>query len=163
MISQESLTAFRTAIAERTSDPYLVLLHSNKLPLSLIRDKEVAGRKEHQAKSANEIAPFPSILGPKSQRKRVQLVAGSFTEMAEEASKSMEKQPKHWKPAGEGQGLISRAVEPIFNKGQSKRIWNEMYKVLDSSDVIIQVLDARDPLGTRCHSVEEYLRTEAPH
>lgn len=36
--------------------------------------------------------------------------------------------------------------------------------ILDSaSDVIIHVLDARDPLGTRCRSVEKYLREEAPH
>lgn len=32
-----------------------------------------------------------------------------------------------------------------------------------ASDVIIHVLDARDPLGTRCRSVEKYLREEAPH
>ena len=38
-----------------------------------------------------------------------------------------------------------------------------MYKLLDSSDVVIHVIDARDPLGTRCWSVEESLRTEAPH
>ena len=29
--------------------------------------------------------------------------------------------------------------DPKFAKGQSKRIWNELYKVIDSSDVIIQV------------------------
>ena len=29
--------------------------------------------------------------------------------------------------------------ECIFSKGQSKRLWNELYKVVDSSDVIIQV------------------------
>lgn len=36
----------------------------------------------------------------------------------------------------------------MFDKGQSKRIWGELYKVLDSSDVVVQVLDARDPMGT---------------
>lgn len=40
---------------------------------------------------------------------------------------------------------------------------NELYKVLDSSDVVLHVLDARDPLGTRCRSVEKYLKAEAPH
>ncbi|MCL4131885.1 UNVERIFIED_CONTAM: hypothetical protein GTU68_037640, partial [Idotea baltica] len=47
--------------------------------------------------------------------------------------------------------------------GQSKRIWNELYKVIDSSDVVIQVLDARDPMGTRSSLVEKYMKTEKPH
>lgn len=36
-------------------------------------------------------------------------------------------------------------------------------KVIDSSDVVIHVLDARDPLGTRCRSIEKYIKEEAPH
>ena len=28
---------------------------------------------------------------------------------------------------------------------------------------VVHVLDARDPLGTRCRSIEEYIRKEAPH
>lgn len=36
----------------------------------------------------------------------------------------------------EGRGVVRDAV---FDKGQSKRIWGELYKVVDSSDVIIQV------------------------
>jgi nuclear GTP-binding protein len=47
--------------------------------------------------------------------------------------------------------------------GQSRRIWSELYKVLDSSDVVIHVLDARDPMGTRCRAVEKFLRKEAAH
>ncbi len=60
-------------------------------------------------------------------------------------------------------GELQSAREFIFMKGTSKRIWNELYKVIDSSDVILHVLDARDPDGTRCRSVEKYIRTEAPH
>ena len=47
--------------------------------------------------------------------------------------------------------------DTMFEKGQSKRIWGELYKVVDSSDVIIQVLDARDPVGTRSRHIEEHL------
>jgi nuclear GTP-binding protein len=57
----------------------------------------------------------------------------------------------------------SNTIQFIFMKGTSKRIWNELYKVIDSSDVILHILDARDPDGTRCRSVEKYIRTEAPH
>lgn len=42
--------------------------------------------------------------------------------------------------------------------GQSKRIWEELYKVIDSSDVLCMVLDARDPLGTKCLHAEKHLQ-----
>jgi hypothetical protein len=53
--------------------------------------------------------------------------------------------------------------EYIFAAGKSKRIWNELYKVIDSSDVVIQVLDARDPIGTRSSYIENYLKKEKAH
>lgn len=34
--------------------------------------------------------------------------------------------------------------------------------MIDSSDVIIQVLDARDPMGTRSKTIEAYLKKEKP-
>ena len=36
-------------------------------------------------------------------------------------------------------GITNAARDSIFEKGQSKRIWGELYKVVDSSDVVIQV------------------------
>nr|WCZ58326.1 nucleolar GTP-binding protein 2 [Paratrimastix eleionoma] len=51
----------------------------------------------------------------------------------------------------------------MFDKGQSKRIWNELYKVVDSSDVVAEVLDIRDPQGTRCRDVENYIKKNCPH
>lgn len=97
--------------------------------------------------------------------------------------------------------------ERMFDKGQSRRIWGELYKVLDSSDVVVQVipsadeacrsssslsltlslsspplfpsssllspaappsllpqvLDARDPMGTRSRFLESHLRRNARH
>lgn len=53
--------------------------------------------------------------------------------------------------------------EPVFSKGTSKRIYGELYKVIDSSDVIIHVLDARDPLGTLCQSAIDYIKKEKSH
>ena len=35
-----------------------------------------------------------------------------------------------------------------------KKYFKEMKKVLEASDIIIEVLDARDPLSCRCRSIE---------
>ncbi|KAL9627884.1 MAG: hypothetical protein Q9204_006266 [Flavoplaca sp. TL-2023a] len=180
VISQDALSSFREAMAERASDPYQVLLKTNKLPMSLINDgKGKNGLKQHRAKIEVESAPFGDTFGPKAQRKRVKLGVGSLEDLAGETVKMQDNYLERLErakdlsgnagledAAGEAvpeEATLTTAREPIFSKGQSKRIWNELYKVIDSSDVVIHVLDARDPLGTRCHSVEKYIREEAPH
>lgn len=180
VISQDALNSFREAMAERASDPYQVLLKSNKLPMSLVRDGEGKnGLKQHQAKMQVESAPFGDTFGPKAQRKRVKLGVGSLEDLAGESVKMHDNYLERLEQAkllsgtsgdaetvGEAvpeDAVLTTAAEPIFTKGQSKRIWNELYKVIDSSDVVIHVLDARDPLGTRCRSVEKYIKDEAPH
>ena len=54
-------------------------------------------------------------------------------------------------------------IEPIYAKGTSRRIYGELYKVIDSSDVILHILDARDPIGTMCESVLDYIKKEKAH
>lgn len=173
VVSQDTLKAFREAMAEKDRDPYTVLLKSNKLPMSLIRDgQDKNGVKQHQAKMTVEVAPFSGVFGPKAQRKRVKLGVSNLMDLADDTEKSMDTYEERMEQAkllsgasgeDEGERQITMAIEPVFDKGQSKRIWNELYKVMDSSDVVIHVLDARDPIGTRCRSVEKYLKEEAPH
>lgn len=180
VISQEALSSFREAVAERSSDPYQVLLKTNKLPMSLIRDgKGANGLKEHQAKMAIETAPYSDTFGPKAQRKRPKLGASTIEDLAGETAKMhgayVEKADlrthEDGTPMVSGDVTVedgdvdasSTAREPVFSKGQSKRIWNELYKVIDSADVILHVLDARDPEGTRCRSIEKFIKEEAPH
>lgn len=151
VISQDSLKAFRDAMAEKANDPYQVLLKSNKLPMSLIRDNSDTknGLKQHKAKMTIESSPFADAFGPKSQRKRVKLGVSSLTDLAEDTEKSMDTYKDRLEQAKllsgnsgvdlegvseshpEGADALTVAVEPIFNKGQSKRIWNELYKVLE--------------------------------
>ena len=160
VIAQDSLAQFREAV-KQTSDPYTYLLKSNKLPMSLIRDSAEDGRvnglKQHAAKIAVETSPFKETFGKDSRRKRVKLDVSGLEEMAqknqqaqEEYIEKREKQAELQRANGDEDenydtsAELSIAREAIFSKGQSKRIWNELYKVVDSSDVLIQVLDARE-------------------
>ena len=49
----------------------------------------------------------------------------------------------------EGDGFRDLVRHTMFEKGQSKRIWGELYKVIDSSDVVVQV-ESQLLLGFLC-------------
>lgn len=63
---------------------------------------------------------------------------------------------------GDVKDMKDAARHSVFEKGLSKRIWEELYKVIDSSDVLLYVLDARNPDGTRNKSMEEHLKKNCP-
>lgn len=53
--------------------------------------------------------------------------------------------------------------DDLFLKGQSKRIWGEFFKVVDCSDVVLHIIDARNVPGTRCSMIERHIRDNASH
>jgi len=65
--------------------------------------------------------------------------------------------------SGEGIDWRPIAKTDLFLKGQSRRIWGELFKVLDCSDVVLHVIDARNVPGTRCTMIEKHIKTNAPH
>ena len=67
------------------------------------------------------------------------------------------------KTEGEGVDWRHQKKDDLFLKGQSRRIWAEFYKVVDCSDVIIHVIDARNVPGTRCEMIEKHISKNAPH
>ncbi|CAX41289.1 nucleolar GTP-binding protein, putative [Candida dubliniensis CD36] len=170
VIAQDALTHFREAMGEKSKDSYQVLLKRNKLPMSLLDEKDTT---ESPTAKIIETESYSSTFGPKQQRKKPRVAASSLEDLinAAEADSTQfqEKQELNSTLGLMGGSILDKddftqeAKEAIFHKGQSKRIWNELYKVIDSSDVVIHVLDARDPIGTRCESVEKYIRDECPH
>ncbi|KAG8760178.1 GTPase required for pre-60S ribosomal subunit nuclear export and maturation [Ceratobasidium sp. 428] len=174
VISQTALDHFRTSLAAKKDDPYSVLLKRNKLPMALL-DDAAKGTKRPQIVDTE---PFGDTFGPKSQRKRPRLDA-SISSFHDLASATADLPPEGTAEASdlpllatipyieadveEDEATHGVYNEPIYAKGTSRRIYGELYKVLDSSDVVIHVLDARDPLGTLCKSVTDYLRKEKAH
>ncbi|KAJ7838775.1 NUC091 domain-containing protein [Mycena olivaceomarginata] len=172
VISQTALDHFRTSLATKKDDPYSVLLRRNKLPMALLDD--AANPNLRKRPHIVEVEPFSDTFGPKAQRKRPRIDAASFDELSKLGAAAEEE------AAGvaleNGTGTIERLAssivepqthadyhEPIYAKGTSRRIYGELYKVIDSSDVILHILDARDPLGTMCESVLEYVKKEKSH
>ncbi|KAG6872767.1 hypothetical protein C0995_006806 [Termitomyces sp. Mi166 len=179
VISQTALDHFRTSLAEKKDDPYSVLLRRNKLPMALLDDAQ----NPHTLKACCflylvimtyrphivETEPFADTFGPKAQRKRPRINAGSFEELGKIGAAAAEEADTTAPAIEPLASSVAEAPthadynEPIYAKGTSRRIYGELYKVIDSSDVILHILDARDPLGTMCESVIEYIRKEKSH
>lgn len=158
VISQDALEHFREAVKATQKDSYQVLLRRNKLPMSLVEESTKVPTLD-----IAETESYQSTFGPKQQRKKPRVAIGSLEELASDVNHDQERFQEKQEEIDESEQYSMANRDSVFSKGQSKRIWNELYKVIDSSDVVIHVLDARDPNGTRCRSVEQYIKKEAPH
>jgi ribosomal protein S20 len=81
-------------------------------------------------------------LAKKAQRKRPTLTVGdleTYLETAEASGETYNKEKDKDLVEETNDDIREAARQPVFNKGQSRRIWNELYKVIDSSDVVVQV------------------------
>jgi nuclear GTP-binding protein len=116
-----------------------------------------------------ETEPFADTFGPKAQRKRPRLDASTFEELVKENTKNEDLRSQGQDAAmvdgnqEDEDAQFGIYQEPIYQKGTSRRIYGELYKVIDSSDVVLHILDARDPIGTMCNSVLDFIRKEKAH
>ncbi|XP_029287014.1 guanine nucleotide-binding protein-like 3 isoform X2 [Cottoperca gobio] len=84
----------------------------------------------------------------KEKKKQVKKVERAKKRKREKETGSKQTEPKAKKaPQPEKQ--------PAPDKTSKQYLCSELNKVIDASDVVIEVLDARDPLGYRCPQLEE--------
>ena len=185
VVSAPQLDRFREVMAAKSADPYAVVLHSKSVPMGLLVDTKVQ-RRAHLLSAES----FKDTFGKGAQRKRPRIAAMDVGELLSAAEKAdgdyVESGGKVIVGSGGGMaaetsggaggagGDTSASValskldkfcarDAILMKGTSRRIWAELYRVLDCSDVVVQVLDARDPQGTRSLAIEKHLRESAKH
>ena len=161
-ISQTELDRFRDEMTTKQADPYSVVLRRKKIPMALLQDAT-------KVASVNllETESYEEVFGDKKRRKKPKFTEtvsdySALMSSAEEKKKlySEEKDSNIEVEVGRGGDLRK---DDMFSKGQSKRIWAELYKVLDCSDVVLQVVDARNVPGTRCFHVENHIKKHASH
>lgn len=163
-MSQKELDNFREEMTLKEADPYSVVLRRKKIPMALLQDSEKIA-----SMNLLETESFTSTFGGKMTRKRPKLSEamsdyGALVQKASERTAAYDVDPsKDTNIQVEVERGGDMRKDDLFAKGQSKRIWGELYKVLDCSDVILEVVDARNVPGTRCEHVEKHVKKNASH
>jgi nuclear GTP-binding protein len=124
-------------LGKAIKDPYQVVMRQTKLPVSLLNEASKFARVH-----LLETETFETTFGPKKTRKRPNLINCDLEAYISTAQKSgesyeVDKDKSLVRDAPDSYDLTR---EWIMKAGLSKRIWGELYKVIDSSDVVIQVL-----------------------
>lgn len=160
VIGQNALQKFQEELGKAMSNPYDVVMKSTTLPITLLNEK-----RKNERVHILDTESFEYTFGKKKNRKRPNLKLRDeehFNEVVKTVTESYN-DANDLNILKEDTGEKLPVKDWIMDAGQSKRIWNELYKVIDSSDVVIMVLDARDPQGTRCSYLENFLKKEKPH
>ncbi|XP_055389861.1 nucleolar GTP-binding protein 2 [Condylostylus longicornis] len=160
VISQNALQKFQEEIGKAIKDPYQVIMKPTNLPITLLQESA-----KYKRVHLLDTESYENVFGPKKQRKRVNLKVRDLDDLRKHAEEAAEKYDisKDTDIVQNDDGVRNAPRDWVFGAGQSKRIWNELHKVVDSSDVLLQVLDARDPMGTRSSYIENFLKKEKPH
>ncbi|RLN46661.1 hypothetical protein BBJ29_008043 [Phytophthora kernoviae] len=135
VVGQKELDKFRNEMSIKAADPYSVVLRTRKLPMGLLQESEKTSRMK-----LLETESYEEVFNGKRSRKRAKLGASDYTSLLSKAQENAEK----YEAKGPDRNIVVEqdfkveVSHDVFNKGQSKRIWGELYKVLDCSDVVIQ-------------------------
>lgn len=159
-VTQKALQSFQEQLGKAMKDPYQVVMRQTRLPITLLNEKA-----KYSKVHILDTESYENTFGPKAQRKRVNLTATDLSQLVNNTVERAEKysQEEDNDLMREDVEAKPEAQERVMKKGTSRRIWGELYKVIDSSDVVVQVIDARDPMGTRSKHVENFLKKEKPH
>ncbi|CAF0986868.1 unnamed protein product [Rotaria sordida] len=167
----------RVSCAHRYSIAKKVRAHNKKVRKEIRKHPELKKRKSKDIKIP-KLAPFKNELLQQAEEAKKQLEQERQLKKQQRALARQQKKAERPKSL---ESMINDAErrQDVFDHEQSstndqmhlsaevgegdersrKTFYREFKKVVDASDIIIQVLDARDPLGCRCPQVEEAVLT----
>ena len=160
-IAPKKLEEMRKEIVKQESNhnTYNIFIHRSHLPNSLINPIS------NEGKIKNKLTSFEETFGKNSRRTKPNLQVYTIEELADTSNK-MNEEYKSEKDSNLFYLNEEEKMAPemkYMKAGQSKRIYSELLKVIDASDVLCEILDARDPMGTRCTYLENFVQKNCPH
>ncbi len=130
VVGQVELDKFREDMTTAAASPYTVVLNQGKVPFGLLADPFKNARMNLLSTES-----FGDTFGKNARRKRPKLGATDVSAMVSTADAAT----ANYDPAKDSSKVVEVADmrEPgrhvMFNKGQSNRIWTELYKVCTRS------------------------------
>ena len=160
-IDPKKLEQLRKEVVKKQNiqDTYSIFLKQTNLPNSLINPLKNEGTIK------NQLSSFEDTFGKNSKRTKPNLQFYTIEELANNSKKFIENYDSE-KDTNLNYLRDEEKLAPemkYMKAGQSKRIYNELLKVVDASDVLCEILDARDPLGTTCSYIENFIKKNCPH
>eukprot|EP01094_Clydonella_sp_ATCC50884_P003961 TRINITY_DN1305_c0_g1_i1.p1 TRINITY_DN1305_c0_g1~~TRINITY_DN1305_c0_g1_i1.p1 ORF type:complete len:611 (-),score=256.72 TRINITY_DN1305_c0_g1_i1:52-1827(-) len=121
--------------------------YKEQLMNKMIRQEEKL--KEEARKRGQEIAKRRGVMEEEA-------VTSSMEELVARANRQQEK-------FQERQALQKRVEFATLTDTSKKAYFREFKKVVEAADVILEVLDARDPIGCRCKAIEAMIVSRYPN
>ncbi|KAI0523303.1 hypothetical protein KFK09_005698 [Dendrobium nobile] len=120
------------------------------------KEQELKALEERRARALDELEQKKAARKERAKKRKLGLLGDDMEKLAFEASAK----------DGEFSNRINAEEVPVVTKSydhSERTFYKELIKVVEASDVILEVLDARDPLGSRCIDMENMILKSDPN
>lgn len=132
--------------------------HNRKLRRAVRKNPEMARKKLKRDPGIPNLFPLKEAMLGRMLKESAKMEA--IEERQRNDRKNMlERRRNHNRDKAEQESTQSKVWQASASKEKKRQSWfvKDLKKVLEVSDVVLQVLDARDPMGCRCRRIEKLI------